>query len=74
MSRSALVRSKLVIVFLLVASGCETVEPWQRGTLAKEDMAWQTDVMDSALKDHIYYSKEASSGGSGAAGGGCGCN
>ena len=26
----------LVIVFLLVASGCETVEPWQRGTLQRK--------------------------------------
>lgn len=53
---------------------CETVQPWERGTLAKDEMQWQTDVMESKLRDHIYYSKEASSGGGGAAGGGCGCN
>jgi hypothetical protein len=61
-------------IALTAGAGCETVEPWQRGTLAREDMAWQTDVMDATLKDHIYFSKEASSGGSGAGGGGCGCN
>ena len=59
---------------LLALAGCETVQPWERGTLAREDMQWQPDVMESKLRDHIYYSKEASSGGTGAAGGGCGCN
>jgi hypothetical protein len=30
--------------------------------------------MDSTLRAQQYASKEASSGGAGAAGGGCGCN
>ena len=54
--------------------GCETVQPWERGTLAREDMQWQDNVMEGALSEQIHASKEASSGGSGAAGGGCGCN
>ena len=65
---------RALILAALAAPGCETVEPWQRGTLAREDMAWQPDPMDATLKDHIYFSKEASSGGGQAAGGGCGCN
>ena len=32
------------------------------------------DIMDARLRSQIYASKEASSGGAGAAGGGCGCN
>ncbi len=32
------------------------------------------DVLVTALDEHIYFSKEASTGGLGAAGGGCGCN
>ena len=64
----------LALATLMSLIGCETVEPWQRGSLAHEDMAWQTDTMEATLKDHIYFSKEASSGGGGAAGGGCGCN
>jgi hypothetical protein len=59
---------------LICLVGCETVQPWERGTLAKAEMQWQEDVMEARLRDHIYYSKEASSGGTGAAGGGCGCN
>ena len=64
----------LAFTLLAVLSGCETVKPWERGTLAKAEMQWQTDVMEETLQAHIQYSKEASSGGSGAAGGGCGCN
>jgi hypothetical protein len=29
---------------------------------------------DKAVDDHIYFSKEASSGGGGISSGGCGCN
>jgi hypothetical protein len=67
---------KYLLVAILVASlsACETVKPWERGALAKPEMQWQTDVMEETLQAHIQYSKEASSGGSGAAGGGCGCN
>lgn len=65
----------LACLLLVVAlCGCETVQPWERGILAKEEMQWQGDVMEGRLRDQIYASKEATSGGTGAAGGGCGCN
>ncbi len=63
-----------LLLVTALCTACETVEPWQRGTLARPDMAWQPDVMEATLNDHIYFSKEASSGGGQAAGGGCGCN
>ena len=53
-------------------SGCLTVKPWERDLHAREDM--QPSSLDLAIDDHIYFSKEASSGGRGFAGGGCGCN
>lgn len=59
---------------LFSLAGCTTVEPWERGLLAKPEMQWEPDVMEAKLRTQIYSSKEASSGGSGAAGGGCGCN
>lgn len=67
---------KYLTGLLLVAAlcGCETVQPWERGTLAKDEMQWQPDVMEGVLRAQIHASKEASSGGGGAAGGGCGCN
>jgi len=67
-------RLALSLVVVLCLSGCETVEPWERGTLARREMQWQADPMEGRLQAHIFASKEASSGGLGAAGGGCGCN
>jgi hypothetical protein len=57
-------------------TGCKSlgVEPWQRDVLAKPEMALDADPLEAALDDHIYFSKEASSGGRGFGGGGCGCN
>ena len=70
--------SKLLTALLLAAfaSGCSGmgVEPWDRDILAKEEMQLTTDPIEAATDDHIYFSKEASSGGRGFGGGGCGCN
>lgn len=57
-------------------SGCSSmgVEPWERDVLAKEEMQLITDPVEAGIDDHIYFSKEASSGGRGFGGGGCGCN
>jgi hypothetical protein len=55
-----------------LASGCAAVEPWERDLHARADM--KADAHDAAIDDHIYFSKEASSGGRSFAGGGCGCN
>ena len=61
---------------LVVLGGCSSlgVQPWERGTLAKPEMALNSQPIVSALDDHIYFSKEASSGGRSFGGGGCGCN
>jgi len=65
-----------IIISLLLLAGCSAagVEPWERDVLAREDMAIDNAPLDSAFDDHIYFSKEASSGGRGFSGGGCGCN
>ena len=69
---------RLISFIALVAAvaGCSSmgVKPWERGTLAQDDMQLQADPIDLAFDEHIYFSKEASSGGQGFAGGGCGCN
>ena len=64
------------LVVLLAFAGCSSmgVEPWDRDILAKDEMQLTTDPVEAALDDHIYFSKEASSGGRGFGGGGCGCN
>lgn len=72
------VRKSALIALLLaaMASGCSSmgVEPWERDVLAKEEMQLTTDPVEAGIDDHIYFSKEASSGGRGFGGGGCGCN
>jgi len=69
---------RLILLSLIIAAvtGCSEmgVKPWERDILARDDMALQSDPMDAAFDDHIYFSKEASSGGQSFGGGGCGCN
>lgn len=67
-------RSTLLIVLALTASGCTAVQPWERDVLARPEMSLDANPLDAAIDDHIYFSKEASSGGRGFGGGGCGCN
>lgn len=61
-------------IFLSLIGGCSVVEPWQRDVLARPEMSLDAHPLDAAVDDHIYFSKEASSGGRGFGGGGCGCN
>jgi hypothetical protein len=65
-----------LIIAAALASGCSSlgVKPWQRDVLARSDMQLGADPLDAAIDDHLYFSKEASSGGRSFAGGGCGCN
>lgn len=59
-----------------VLMGCSSlgVQPWERKVLAQPQMSMTAEQLDAAFDDHIYFSKEGSSGGRGFAGGGCGCN
>lgn len=71
--------NRLVIVLLLatlaVCTGCAaTVKPWDRDLLAKPAMQLAPHSLLGAMDQHIYFSKEASTGGASVAGGGCGCN
>jgi hypothetical protein len=42
--------------------------------MARRDMQFDGEGLDAKLDDHVYFSKEASSGGRSFGGGGCGCN
>lgn len=60
----------------LPISACGTIgpDPWQKDLMAKREMQPDPYPLETAASEHIYFSKEASSGGRGFAGGGCGCN
>jgi|TARA_B100001059_G_C17579304_1_gene449047 hypothetical protein len=70
-----LIKNSLLTMLILSATGCVSigVEPWQRDLLAKDEMSL-SGGLDAAVDDHVYFSKEASSGGRSFGGGGCGCN
>jgi Domain of unknown function (DUF4266) len=69
---------------ILACTGCASVpesmaqlgqvSPWEKGNLAKSKMTFEGDPLDQRFVQHIYGSKENSSGGYGVGGGGCGCN
>lgn len=71
------------LIICLLLSACTTmnnivtkedVKPWEKDVLAQPGMQFPSDEMFSYSDDHVYFSKEASTGGSGVGGGGCGCN
>ena len=69
-------RTFIVIFMMIFLSACSSlgVQPWDRDLLAKDSMQLVPDYLDNYFDEHIYFSKEASSGGQGVGGGGCGCN
>ena len=66
----------LLLVLSLCLDACSVigVKPWQREYMARPTMQLDKDPVESSIDDHIYFSKEASSGGRVFGGGGCGCN
>ncbi len=63
-------------VSLLGSGGCTVLgaKPWEHDLLAQRAMQVNAYPIEAGMDDHIYFSKEASSGGRSFAGGGCGCN
>ncbi len=64
----------LLLASAAALAACTPVAAWERGNLARPEMSFDSDPLESALDDHVYFSKEASSGGNSTSGGGCGCN
>ena len=58
----------------LGACGLTPPAAYQRGHLARPDMAFVPDAAVQAMRTRDYVSKEAAAGGPAVAGGGCGCN
>ncbi|ADZ92159.1 DUF4266 domain-containing protein [Marinomonas mediterranea] len=71
-----LISAVAFLTISIAVTGCSDlgVKPWERDILAQQEMNLISDPIESSLNDHIYFSKEASSGGQGFGGGGCGCN
>jgi hypothetical protein len=71
-------RALLALLFASVlfslSSGCVTVRAQQRAVLADPIMQFDSEARAEALRVHAIDNREGSQGGSGVAGGGCGCN
>jgi hypothetical protein len=63
----------LLFTVSVCVSGCTPVAPWQRGKLAKPQMALDPYPIQNTFQAHIHGSREAATGSSSAGGGGCGC-
>lgn len=79
MSRAThhIIRLTLLAGIISTAAGCSMMQPvqaWEKGTLARPDMTFGSNVLETKYSEHIYTSREGASGGSGVGGGGCGCN
>jgi uncharacterized protein DUF4266 len=77
-SRSArgLAAAALLAALAALASGCAAtaMKPWDRDLLAQKKMRFVPSPVRYGIDQHIYFSKEGSTGGLEVGGGGCGCN
>lgn len=71
--KNRLALQSLWLIPFVFLYGCTPVAPWERGNLAKPQMALNPSPMQTNLRSHQYGSREASSGGGAVVGGGCGC-
>jgi hypothetical protein len=67
-------RSLILAAVLVGGAGCSTVKPWQREDLARPAMVGDRAVGEERFDAHARAAREGAEGGSGQAGGGCGCN
>lgn len=64
----------LLVIAMLNLTACARVKAWERGNLARPEMAFTQDSLERKIQDHIDHSKEGSSSVVAGSGGGCGCN
>jgi hypothetical protein len=68
----------VVATLLATGAGCSTakwtVKPHQRELLADRIMRLDGNAQERAADQHVLSNREGALGGSGTAGGGCGCN
>ena len=62
-----------LLALALWLPGCVQVAPWERGHLAKPQMALDPHPEQNSFLEHIHGGREAASGSTAASGGGCGC-
>ena len=70
----AFARRLLLLLTCAALCQCTHVPLMKRGKLADYTMEPDRDPLWTSLSEHVFFSREAASGGRGIGGGGCGCN
>jgi hypothetical protein len=73
-SRSSFSALLLVLLALVLASGCVMVRPEEREYLADPAMTFGSEGTAAAQEEHVLTNREGSYGAGAVTGGGCGCN
>ena len=50
----------LLLFLTVLTAACTPVKSWERGNLARPEMAFSSDPLAKQIQDHIYHSKEGS--------------
>jgi hypothetical protein len=66
--------ASLVAALLLAGCAGPLPQPWEKGLLARPDMAMDSSGLEARFGDHVYSSREGASGSGVAGGASCGCN
>jgi hypothetical protein len=72
--RAAWCAVALALAGLIQGCAATAVKPWDRDLLAQKQMKFVPLPIENAVDQHVYFSKEGSTGGNDLGGGGCGCN
>ena len=73
MNRLRLIRLTFALGSLALG-GCAHVQSWEHASLSNYNMNRGRDPIKTASDEHVYFSREAATGGQGVGGAGCGCN
>jgi hypothetical protein len=69
-----LLRKSIFILFLLCLNSCANVKQIDRGRHSSKIMSLNPLPEEAAFLDSVNTYREGAAGGTGAVGGGCGCN
>ncbi len=62
------------LAFILIATGCSTVKPYQKNKLNDSEMSLSNRKVEKTESNFQSYREGASGANGGKVGGGCGCN
>ena len=66
-------KTALIVICLLLLSGCTHVAPYEKGNLASYKMLTSPMSEEAAFESHVYGIREGSFGAESGFAGGCGC-